>query len=132
MPSQHPAMKAAIAATPMILPLPGVFVAPPLPPRRPRATVTPRAPPPGAPPRDGCGCASGSVVVGELERRADVGRHRPALRRQVVLAGPGDGEPVAAGRGQHVGADGVVGEVAAGATDEPATRPPTGCGRVAP
>src|SRR5690606_33384556 len=42
-----------------------------------------------------------SVVVGRLQRGRDVGRQRPALGRQVVLPGPGDGQLVAAGGGQQ-------------------------------
>ena len=44
------------------------------------------------------GSAGGPIVVGGLEDLAQVGRDGPAVGREVVLAGPGDGERVAAGQ----------------------------------
>src|SRR5262245_9734538 len=72
-----------------------------------------------------------SVVVSRLQRRPEVRGDRPAFGWQVVLPSPGDRERIAAGPGQHPGADLVVAEVVAGPPDQSrSTAPPPG-GRTA-
>src|ERR671919_400048 len=73
-----------------------------------------------------------SIVVGGLERRPHLGSDGPPLGRQVVLAGPGDGDPVAARSGQQLGTDLVVAQVAAHPAGHAAPLPPAPGAVVAP
>ena len=57
------------------------------------------------------------------------GGNGPAVGREVVLAGPGDGERVAASQREHVGPDRRVAEVEPDPAGEPAARLPRSTSR---